>query len=55
MNPDLTEAAAVVRRILIESDHNGHAAREFAFQAWRPTTLFPQAVNRWVAEIGQRS
>lgn len=56
MTPDLRNASRyasqAIRRHCIQSDDNGHAAREFAFNAWLPTTLYPQAVIRWIKEIG---
>jgi hypothetical protein len=45
---------ASMRAYLIRRDAQGHPLREFAFNAWRQETVWPQAVNRWLAEIGAR-
>lgn len=51
----LPPAAAAVRRQLIARDAAGHALREWAFDKWRAETIFPAAVNRWIAAIGSRA
>ena len=46
---------AALRQTAIANDNAGHALREWAFDKWRAETIFPAAVNRWIAEIGVRT
>ena len=46
---------AALRQTAIANDNAGHALREWAFDKWRAETIFPAAVNRWIAEIGSRA
>lgn len=51
----VSEAARNLRRAAIASDDAGHDLREIAFRRWCAETVFPEAVNRWIAEIGRRT
>lgn len=42
-----------LRRMAIEADNQGHDLREWAFDTWRQGTVLPEAVNRWIREIGE--
>ena len=48
-------AAKQLRAQAIANDDAGHDLREHAFACWRSKTVFPQAVNRWISEIGGRT
>ena len=47
----LCEAARNLRHAAIASDNTGHTLREIAFRQWCDETVFPEAVNRRIAEI----
>ncbi len=49
----LDEAIARLRKWCIEADNLTADMQEAAFNQWREGTLFPDAVNRLVAEIGE--
>lgn len=55
MTPNLPDAARNLRRAAIASDDAGHELREIAFCRWCDETVFPEAVNRWIAEVGART
>ncbi|TWI04837.1 hypothetical protein IP90_00975 [Luteimonas cucumeris] len=41
----------MTRQDAIRMDNAGWFCRELAFNRWRTDTVFPAAVNRWVARI----
>ena len=43
-----------LREAAIAADNAGHTLREIAFRRWCDETVFPEAVNRRIAEIGGR-
>lgn len=45
--------AQQLRQAAIEADDAGHELRELAFHLWAAETVFPQAVNRWIAAVGE--
>jgi uncharacterized protein with HEPN domain len=45
--------AAQLREVTLQCDDALHYARERRFEQWRQDTVYPQAVNRWVAAIGE--
>jgi hypothetical protein len=45
--------AAQLREVTLQCDDALHCARERRFEHWRQDTVYPQAVNRWVAAIGE--
>lgn len=61
MNPrdaayhDLREADARMRALDRQFDTLTEVLRERGFQDWCRDTYMPQAVNRWVAQIGARA
>jgi hypothetical protein len=46
--------AKAMRAYVLMRDAEGHAAREIAFENFKRESLFPQAVIRWIREIGER-
>lgn len=55
MNPDLSAAYIMARKIILQADDAGHMLREQAFYRWKTESLFPQAVALWIATIGAKS
>lgn len=55
MNPALKHVLAAIRRQHAQRDDAGHFLREVAFDLWCQNTVFPQAVNRLIAQIGERA
>ena len=53
MKPDLSEAAARMRALARQFDANAEALYEVAFARWCNDTVFPEAVNRLIREIGE--
>ena len=51
---NLHEAAKQLREAAIRADDSAHTLREIAFRRWCEETVFPQAVNRWIEQIGRR-
>lgn len=43
------------RDALVQADDDGHYLREFALAKWARRTVFPQAIERWVREIGEKA
>jgi hypothetical protein len=51
--PGLLHLSACMRALALSHDDAGHALREIAFDNWRESTVYPAAVNRWIAEAGR--
>lgn len=51
--PDLTQAAAIVRKAVNDYLERQSAIDERAFNQWRDDTLFPDVVNRTIWAIGE--
>ena len=51
----MCDAARQLRQAAIASDNAGHTLREIAFSRWQQESVFPEAVNRWIAEVGART
>lgn len=43
------------RALALKHDAAGHPLREWAFAKWCRDTVYPDAVNRWIREIGERA
>jgi len=54
MTPDLQKALEA-RREAIKRDDECWFAMEEDVARWSADTLFPQAIDRWVREIGERA
>lgn len=53
LSDSLRDAARRVRALALAYDVGAAAILERGFQQWQADTLMPQAVNRWIAEIGE--
>lgn len=50
--PGLSEAARVVREACLAFDALAEATEELDFALWSIDTVWPQAVDRWIADLG---
>lgn len=39
----------------IKRDDDGHWLREYALARWASSSVFPQVIERWVREIGEKA
>lgn len=43
------------REKLLRADDSGHWLRDYALARWAASSVFPQAIERWVREIGEKA
>lgn len=54
MSP-LTAIAKQLREAALQADDAGHDLCELAFRRWSQETVFPSAVDRWLAAVAEAS